>query len=198
MIDADQIATWGIAFRVGERVVLSAVVVAIAVVVTVGFWRTMQKVDFQFGRDQLSGAANLVLATPVFALLTLIAFAWVSFSNPVSISVQPQAGPQFAGGSASYTAAVPGISKNPVSLDFDRSQAEALVKSLNCVSKAAGPAVADRYADALAEARLTALAPVWPGDWGDYSAFRNWALRRSAAAPAAGARNAFEALHPDC
>jgi hypothetical protein len=198
MIDADQIATWGIVFRIGERATLSAIVIAIAVVATIGFWRTIQKVDFRFGRDDLSSAANVVLATPVFILLTLIGFAWVCFSNPVAVSLSAQTGHELAGGGVSYVGATPGVPTRVGSLDYERLNAEELVMSLNCVVKAAGPAVSNREADALVEARLTALAPIWPAEWGDPTDFRAWALKRSAAAPDPEARAAFEAVHPGC
>jgi hypothetical protein len=199
MGDAGQIATWALAFRIGERVVLSVVVVLVALVVTAGFWRSIQKIDFQFGQDKISGAANVVLATPVFALLALIGFAWVSFSNPVAVTV-PAAGTSETAstGEVKFVGAVPGAPPPGSDAAFERQKAEGLVMSLNCVAKAAGANVSARDADAVAMARLAALQPVWAADWGDYGAFRDWALGRSTAAPDPEARAVFEALPPAC
>ncbi|HVL21993.1 MAG TPA: hypothetical protein VM422_13615 [Amaricoccus sp.] len=200
MGDAGQIATWALAFRVGERIVLSLVVVLVALVVTAGFWRSIQKVDFRFGKDQISGAANVVLATPVFALLALIGFAWVSFSNPIAVTVPAAAagGQTASTGEVKFVGAVPGAPPAGSDVAFERQKAEGLVMSLNCVARAAGDKVSPRDADALVVARLTALQPVWAADWGDFAAFRDWALGRSAAAPDPEARAVLEALQPAC
>ena len=201
MQDAGQVATWALAFRIGERIVLSLVVVLVALVVTAGFWRSIQKIDFQFGQDKISGAANVVLATPVFALLALIGFAWVSFSNPIAVTVPAAAsgaGEAASTGEVKFVGAVPGAPPPGSDVDFERGKAEGLVMSLNCVAQAAGDKVSPRDADALAVARLAALQPVWAADWGDFAAFRDWALGRSTAAPNPAARTVFEAVQPAC
>jgi hypothetical protein len=199
MADAGQIATWALALRIGERVVLSGVVVLMALVVTAGFWRSIQKIDFRFGKDQISGAANVVLATPVLALVALIGFAWVSFSNPVAVTVPAAGGGETAStGEVKFVGAVPGAPPPGSDAAFERRKAEGLVMSLNCVARAAGGAVSPRDADALAVARLAALQPVWAADWGDFAAFRDWALGRSTAAPDPEARGVFEAVQPAC
>jgi hypothetical protein len=204
MDDPGTIAAWGLAFRIGERLLISAVVILVCLVVTVGFWRSIQKLDFTFSQDKISGAANVVLATPVFALLALILFAWVSFSHPVAVTVPGaaagEAGDKTAAadaGGVQYVGAVPGVATGG-DLSFERRRAEDMVRSLNCVAIAAGPAVSPREADALAEARLAALLPVWPEEWGDQPAFRAWALGRSTAEPDPEAKAAFEAAHPEC
>jgi hypothetical protein len=203
MDDPGAIAAWGLAFRIGERLVISAVVILVCLVVTVGFWRSIQKLDFTFSRDKISGAANVVLATPVFALLALILFAWVSFSHPVTVSVPAaggKAGDETAEadvGGVKYVGAVPSVATGG-DVSFERRRAEEMVKSLNCVAIAAGTAVSPREADALAEARLAALLPVWSEDWGEQAAFRAWALGRSTAAPDPEAEAVFAAAHPEC
>ena len=212
MDDPGLIATWGLALRVVERVVISLVVILVCLVVTVGFWRSIQRVDFQLSREKLSGAANVVLATPIFALLALIGFAWVSFSNPVAISVPrpatalaapaltgaPAAEQVAAVGGVEFIGAVPGRRAPAPADGFERRRAEEMVKSLNCLARAAGGAVSPREVDALAEARLTALRPVWAEEWGDFGAFRDWALGRSTGAPDPEAKAIFAAAHPEC
>jgi hypothetical protein len=200
MDDAGLVATWGLAFRIGERVLLSLVVVLVALVVTVGFWRSIQKVDFQLSKDKVSGAANVVLATPVFALLALIGFAWVSFSHPVAVNVPgapARADAEVAStGGVSFTGAVAGRQVGG-NVDFERQRREGIVRSLNCVA-AAGNEISPREVDALAEARLEVLAPVWSEDWGEFEAFRAWAMGRSVEAPDPEAEAVFAAVHPAC
>ena len=85
--DPVTVASTAFAFRIGERIALSIVVILVALVVTAGFWRSIQKVDFTLSKAGTSGGGTFVLATPVFALLALIGFAWVSFAHPITVAV---------------------------------------------------------------------------------------------------------------
>ena len=203
MDDPGAIAAWGLALRIGERVVISVVVILVCLVVTVGFWRSIQKLDFSFSRDKISGAANVVLATPVFALLALIVFAWVSFSHPVDRLASRRRGKgrgrDRAGGYRGREVHRRGAERSHGrGRSLERRRAEEMVKSLNCVAIAAGTAVSPREVDALAEARLTALLPVWSEEWGEQAAFRAWALGRSTVALDPEVEAFFAAAHLEC
>ena len=190
--DPAQIVTLVIALRVGERVVLSLVVVLVALVCMAGFWRSMQKLDFSLSRDKLSGGGSVVLATPVFALLALIAFAWVSFSNPISVgspATQPTA--------TSFIGATP-TAQTPVT-DFDRNRTAEMIRALNCVASGADAATrTPRNDDALDLIRLELMEGVWSPDWGDPADFRATTLGLSAAPANPAAQAFFGDVHPLC
>jgi hypothetical protein len=200
--DPAAIATTAFAFRIGERIMLSLIVVLVALVVTLGFWRSIQKLDFSVGQGGVTGGGSVMLATPVLALLALIGFAWVSFSHPVSVSVPTDAGIVQAEASvatASQVAMSGSVPARPAP-DFEFRQAEALrrVQSLNCVAQIAGDALSVRDADALAAAKLVLMQSVWSDEWGDFLVFEDWALGLAASAPTAAGKAAFEAVHPLC
>ncbi len=192
-----------ILFRIGERLTLTAVVLVIAIVVMVGFWRSVQKLDVEY-TGKLGG--SFVFTTPVFVLLAIIGYSWVSLEHPIEV------GPAGAG-------AAPGQSSDPAKVaassvagkfvgsapipdptasdpDYDLIQAELKVRSLNCLAE--GKSLSPQVEDDLAAAKLMLLAPVWPAEWGDFVAFSDWAMGRSAAAPDADARAAYERLHVAC
>jgi hypothetical protein len=194
--DPATVASYAFAFRIGERIAISLVVIAVAMVVTLGFWRTIQKVDFTLSQEKLSGGGSFVLATPVFALLALIGFAWVSFSHPVSVALPAAGATQAAAaGPVSMMGAAP--ARPEADVGFRRGEATGQIRSLNCIAgKASG--VAERDVDALARVKLGLMLPVWDPGWGEAEAFRRWVLGLSADAPPPAARAVFEASHPLC
>jgi hypothetical protein len=199
MEDPATIASYAFAFRIGERVAISLVIIIVSLVVTRGFWRSIQKVDFNVGQGALTGGGTLVLATPVFALLALIGFAWVSFSHPVSVTVPQAAALERAdsGGSVSLIGATP---DTPVVVDtaYERGEVARQIQSLNCLAQLAGDAAGAREMDGLAAVKVRLMQPVWSSDWGDAEAFARWALGLSDAAPNPAARAVFDAVHPLC
>lgn len=194
--DPATVASYAFAVRIGERIAISLVVIAVALVVTLGFWRTIQKVDFSLSQEKLSGGGSFVLATPVFALLALIGFAWVSFSHPVSVALPGGGATQSAAaGPVSMIGAAP--ARPEPDADFRRGEAAGQIRSLNCIAtKAAG--VAERDGDALARVKLGLMLGAWDPAWGETEAFRRWVLGLSAEAPSVAARAVFEARHPLC
>ena len=212
--DPAALATTAFAFRIGERVLISLVIVAVSLVVTRGFWKSIQKVDFSVAQGSVSGGGSLVLATPVFALLALIGFAWVSFSHPVSVTLPVAAagtqeaglqgvtliGASPAGGTAVRLEAVeiPAEAALPADPAFARTQATQRIQSLNCIASLAGGALSARDADALDAVKVDLMRPVWTADWGDAAAFGAWATGRSTDAPNPAARAVFDAVHPLC
>lgn len=205
-----------ILYRTAERLAISTVVILVALVVTLGFWRSIQRVDFQVTRDKLGGAANLVLATPVFALIALIGFSWVSFSNPISVLIENPAPGVPAPAGAEPPSAAPLATASPATLEFtgiaavpvqtgralemEREQARSVIRTLNCFATAAPDRLENaRESDNLARARLAVLAPVWnEAEWGDFEAFRAWALTTSGDAPADFIKEIWEDEHDLC
>jgi hypothetical protein len=198
--DPATVASYAFAFRIGERIALTVVVVLVALVVTLGFWRSIQKVDFTLSKAGTSGGGTLVLATPVFALLALIGLAWVSFSHPISVAI-PASGAERAaetaqaGGTVTMAGALPAAQGD---VEFARNAVRMRILSLNCLARMAGEAVAERDADALAAVKAGLLRPVWDPAWGDPAAFEAWATGLSTTPPVAEARAVFEAVHPLC
>lgn len=72
-------------FRIAERLGLSLIVLLVALVVMVGFWRSVQKLDVSDG-GKLGVAGSFALSTPVFVLLAIIGYAWVSLSFPIQVT----------------------------------------------------------------------------------------------------------------
>lgn len=165
------------AARLAERFALSAVIVLAAAVIMVGFWRGMSRVDFDLSRDKLGASANIALATPVFALLALVGFAWVSFSHPITLEAAPPPAAEAPGPTAQAPApralaraigAAPGAPGAP-----PRAAALDHIAELNCLLAEADP----RRRPALEAARLSLLLAVWDPAWGDAAAY---ARRRAA------------------
>lgn len=201
MDDTTLIATWAFAFRIAERIVISLVVILVSLVVTVGFWRSIQRIDFQLSREKVSGAANVILATPVFALLALIGFAWVSFSNPISVGLPAAGGEadQVAGdppGVITLSGSVPAPAAPGDDMALSRNLAT--VRSLNCIAGITGEGLSPRDADALRDARLALMQAVWQPDWGDPADFAAWATGRTTDAPDPEARAQFDQAHLAC
>lgn len=202
--DPASVASTAFAFRIGERMVLSAVVVLVAFIVTLGFWRTIQKVDFSLARAGATG--SLVLTTPVLALFALIGFAWVSFSHPISVTIPAatRVGEAAPGGTPGEgaTVAAPGsvqmVAAVASRIAHERSAVTQHILSLNCLASRSGEALSQREADALIDIRFRLMETVWDEGWGEPEAFIDWAMGFSEDPPPADARRVFEGVHPLC
>lgn len=188
-----------ILFRLGERLILTAMVLIVSLVVMVGFWRSVQKLDIADG-GKLGFGGSFMFSTPVFVLLAIIGYTYVSLSHPVSFT---PGGVEGAGGSKEVAAqdiAAPGAFVGAsAGADPDGHElflAERKVRSLNCLA-GSGP-LSPRVQDDLATVKLEILAPVWPTAWGDFNAFHDWALGLSTQAPVAAAQEAFAKVHVAC
>jgi hypothetical protein len=197
--DPATVASYAFAFRIGERIAISLVIIAVSLVVTRGFWKSIQKVDFTLGQGGVTGGGTLVLATPVFALLALIGFAWVSFSHPVSVTV-PHAAGMVQAEAATAVSLIGAVTERPPVVDeaFQRGEAERQIQSLNCLAQQGGASVSPRDVDALAAVKLGLMLSIWAPDWGDPVAFDRWARGLSTAEPDSAARAVFDAVHPLC
>lgn len=202
---------WIMLFRIGERLTLSVIIVIVSLVVMIGFWRSIQKIDFQMSREKIGAGGSIILGTPIFVLLALVGYAFVSLSNPISISAAPTSS-EFDGKRPSQGAAVmpspasgfTGISSNhdattgaADNTEFERRRAVETVMSLNCLARDAGEASA-RVQDDLAAVKLRLLEPVWSEEWGNFEAFAASALGRSTEAPHPRALAVFQEIHRIC
>ncbi len=201
--DPASVASTAFAFRIGERLVLSAVVVLVAFVVTLGFWRTVQKVDFSLAKAGAGG--TVVLTTPVLALFALIGFAWVSFSHPISVTIPTappaQTGTVLApeiGDSVAATGSVSMVGAMTSRIDHERQAVTQVILGLNCVASQVDRVLSQRDSDALTDARFRLMETVWSEDWGEPQVFIDWAMGFSDAMPPADAVRVFEGVHPLC
>lgn len=190
--------------RIAERVTLSIVVVLVAFVVTLAFWRSVQRIDFNLGQGGISAGAKVMVATPVLALAALIGFAWVSFSNPITVS----------GTTAVRTAPTEGIAETagytlsgmtpgrrdapPPDPSRDREIARDRILYLNCLAALPGASSPDDAGDLLPALRLELMLPVWGSDWGTAEAFADWANGKDPGPPNFAAQAFFEEVSPTC
>lgn len=202
----DELFRQAVYLRMGERLVLTAVIVGLALVVSAGFWKSLQKLQFSAEKSVgLSG--NVVLATPVLVLLALVGYAWVTLNAPVTVSAPPlpaPAGTQHAdvgnlalqGGE--FTAIVE--TDDAGDMDINRVRALEQLRSLNCLARraAATEPLSPRLEDDFAAAKLALIGAVWDPDWGDYIALADWAMGFTDAIPGGEAQRLFDDIQPVC
>ena len=184
-------------FRIAERLGLSLIVLLVALVVMVGFWRSVQKLDVSDG-GKLGLAGSFALSTPVFVLLAIIGYAWVSLSFPIQVT--GPAAPAAATASAAAPQSFVGIGAParaaPADPGYALGQAQRMVRAINCAAQRAAPD--ERLATDLTRARLALLAPVWPAAWGDPAAFSDAVLGISGAEPNPLALEQFHRVDGAC
>ena len=199
-ISASQI----IAFRMGERITLTLVVLVISLVVMVGFWRTVQSVRVEDG-GKLGVAGSFVLSTPIFVLMTIVCYAWVSLAHPISVGVPvvPVADSQSDSAFAANDNGIGGFIgassfDAPTSTDPANARHEVTeqIRTLNCL--ASGQDLNREQKDHLGLAKFALMTSVWSDDWGDPKAFIDWAQNLSLSDPNAAARTVFDAVRSPC
>jgi hypothetical protein len=206
MENSAAIAGYVFLLRIAERLTLSVVVVIVALVVTIAFWRSVQKIDLSLGQGGLAGSANMLVATPVLALGALIGFAWVSFSNPITVSATaaPAESSVAQGESVTMAGMLPGRSRSqdpPLpeqSTTDDREHTRDRLMYVNCLARAPAAATLPQAENLLTQVRLDLMRPVWASDWGSQPDFSDWATGKSSAPPNSAARAFFEGVHPLC
>ncbi len=186
-------------FRMVERLTLTAAVIVVAVILMIGFWRSVQKIDLTQG-GALGITGSFVFSTPVFALLTIVGYAYVSLSHPIKVEAPPasEAETQLAqgGGQAQFLGSARRAGADAPPDGYDLVLAQRRIRSLNCLLRDQTPS--PRLQDDVADIKLSLMAPVWSADWGDAAAFSDWAMGMSSDPPAAGARAFFEDRHQLC
>lgn len=210
-ITSDQI----VLFRIAERLTLTAIVLLVAAVVMVGFWRSVQKLDLAEG-GKIGIGGSFAFSTPVFVLLAIIGYAYVSLSFPIEVT-QPAAPPvavaaeaeagaeaairRFLGVGGEPAAPVARTAPAPAAApvpdpDYELGQAQRLVRAVNCAARRAAPD--ERLETDLIRARLALLAPVWPEVWGDRKTFADAVLGISGEPPHPLALEVFERVDSTC
>ena len=181
-------------FRLGERLTLTLVVLLVAFIVMVGFWRTVQEIHISEG-EKLGVSGTFVLSTPIFVLLTVIGYSWVSLSHPIQLTNNPLATDEQvaeATASSQFVAASP-VRQATSSKDLAETQGE--IRSLNCL---AGASLNERDERALSSVKLTLMSAVWQESWGNVTDFARWARGFDFDEPNSAARDFFEARHATC
>ena len=200
----DSVSAQVIAFRIGERITLTIVVLLVALVVMVGFWRTVQRVKVDDG-GKLGVAASFVLSTPVFVLMTIVGYAWVSLAHPISIGA-PASALQGARVETVFAANRPGVGGFTGASCFDaptladpghaRHNATEQIRTLNCL--ASGQNLSGPPDDHLRQVKFLLMAPLWDEAWGDRQDFEKWVRGETVAEPDAEARAVFDAKRSGC
>lgn len=197
-----------IQFRLLERLVLTCIVILVALVVLVGFWRSVQKIDLT-GAGKLGIAGSFALSTPVFALIAVIGYAYVSLAHPISVQFgdgQPGARPEATevastAGTQAFLGGVPsgpgGIGSGDSAANaYDRQIVARQIRSLNCLG--ADAQMSPRVADDLADVKLRLMREVWDPAWGEGAAFSDWARGVTRSQPSAAALQIFDAVQVQC
>lgn len=83
---ADQLLLYTWIARMVERATLSIAIVLMALLLTIILWKKIQSIDFSIAREEGQISTSVTFAMPVFLLLTLILFAYISFSHPISVT----------------------------------------------------------------------------------------------------------------
>lgn len=190
-------------FRIAERLTLTLIVLLVAFVVMVGFWRSVQKLDVTDG-GKLGVAGSFALSTPVFVLLAIIGYAWVSLSFPIEVAgpaavpgaVVEASAQRFVGIGTGAGPAAGAARSAPADPGYALGQAQRLVRAINCAARRAAPD--ERLDTDLTRARLALLAPVWPPVWGDPDAFADAVLGISGLEPNPLALEQFDRVDSTC
>ena len=138
MTELDSIIVYAFVARLGERFILSLVVISIALVSMIAFWRSVQQIEFKLSQDKLGSSANIALATPLLVLLVVVGFVYVSYAHPVSVTLSTRStndvDTQPSIGTLSLIGAA-GIDAQSITDDhamhFD--QTRTALRSLNCI-----------------------------------------------------------------
>ena len=72
--------------RMSERILITIIIISISVILMVAFWKRVQRIQFEILQKEAGAKADIIFAMPVFLLLVLVLFAYVSFSSPVGIT----------------------------------------------------------------------------------------------------------------
>ncbi len=196
-----------ILFRMSERLLLTGLVIVVALVVLIGFWKTVQRVTIKDG-GAVGLAGSMALSTPVFALLSIILYAWVSLSHPIAFTPGPtekrsdttdiaaaesQGGGQFTGAvnPQSHTQAPTEVSS------YARQRIRHQIWTLNCLADSTTvrpPAQSD-----LAEIKLQLMQGVWDSEWGNLPQFESWVRNpNSGVEPSPQVLEFYEGKHTGC
>lgn len=192
-------------FRMAERLALTVVIVLVSLTVMVSFWRTVQKIDLTDG-GKLGLAGSFAFSTPVFVLLTIIGYAWVSLSNEIMIG-ENNAAMMGAGQRVETDPELQALLREmrteeqkttpPTDRANDLSRLEEKLWAINCAAREQDlPQPVQR---GLVTAKLALIEPLWdPVLWGPFAQFETWARSGAGPAPAEVPKALYEGVDPRC
>lgn len=196
-----------ILFRMSERLLLTGMVVIVALVILVGFWKTVQRISIENG-GPVGLAGSTALSTPIFALLAIILYAWVSLSHPIAFTTAaalPEAKTtdvatiggatpeQFTGAVNTQTRPIAAQEVSIYALQRTRQQ----IWTLNCLADSA--TVRPSAESDLADIKLVLMGSVWQNEWGNRAQFETWARTpNSDIEPPTPALDFYNGRHTGC
>ncbi|MEL6102454.1 MAG: hypothetical protein AAFV87_10340 [Pseudomonadota bacterium] len=187
-------------FRMAERLTLTGVVLLVAAIVMVGFWRAVQKFDLTKAAG-VGISGSFVFSTPVFVLLTIVGYAYVSLSHPITVGAdQSVLRDDVELAEAAAEPAFIGSAPVPMSAaEREARQQEVIqqIRSLNCLAtkdETENPIMRND----LAGVKLALIAPLWQPEFGDFGEFELWARGLSRVQPDQSVREAYEAMLEPC
>ncbi|MEH2484887.1 hypothetical protein [Bradyrhizobium sp. AZCC 2230] len=202
--------------RLIERFVITGLVLAVAVIVLIAFWRTVHRIDFNVEKEKVGVAGTTLIATPVLVLLILVGFAWVVLTNGISLEIatqnpapttpeQPDRQPKQPPESGALSKPVVVVEKYNGSNSTGENVAE-LLPSFNCAfAHVQNPTPEQERAIRLVKAE--ALLAHWPAPWtAEKETFRKWAIGdpgatangQSGAVPNGNITQLFHNVDRDC
>lgn len=183
-------------FRMAERIGLTLIIVMISVIVMIGFWRTIQKFDITGSKAPIGLSGSFALTTPVFVLLTLVGYTWVTLSHPITTTSAPAptATQTASSGAGATFTGMQTIGPQIGQTEKLKANVEGQIKSLNCLL---GGELSPRLEDDSAEIKLTLMSTIWSNDWGDFDKFAAFARGQSAVVNLA-AESFFNNQHIAC
>jgi hypothetical protein len=150
----------------------------------------------------------MALSTPVFALLAIILYAWVSLSHPIVFAPAKATSDSDPTGVAAaesvdpakFTGAANTQTQTVASQDvsnYARQRIRQQIWTLNCLAASTivrAPAQSD-----LTDVKLVLMGSVWHSDWGNQTQFETWARTpNSSIEPTAPALEFFNEKHTGC
>jgi hypothetical protein len=184
--------------RVAERFLLTGIILAIALVVLIAFWRTVHRIEFNVTKDKLGVAGTTLIATPILVLLILVGFSWVALTNRISLEASNQ--PVAPDKPPKDEPPAPGGTRLSGAFSADDNFADTLL-AFNCaVSKT--PSLTSRQDAAINRMKANEIIAHWQANWGDDKAkedFWRWATEAdNSVAPAGDITRSFHGKDSQC
>ena len=190
--------------RLIERFTLTAIVLVIALVVLVAFWRTVHRIEFSVMKEKMGVAGATLIATPVLVLLALMGFTRVVLTNPIKLEasgskpIEPPARPCETSDNAAS-------SPNPSYINLSgatgtKANVASVLLALNC-AKARSRGLKQAELDAIDLLKANELYANWPDglDAKQKEIFWKWALHEpKAEVPSGDVLQVFHARDPRC
>ncbi len=180
LTEFDSIIVYSFVARLGERFILSLVVISVALVSMIAFWRSVQRVEFSLSQDKLGTSASIALATPLLVLLVVVGFAYISYSHPVSVTLPERSNKGTAAEPPLVTSliGVAPASTSNLTREQDLQRLRGYLKTLVDLEAALRKSALEDEASFLLPdievLRVGLMQSHWDSDLGDWATFRAW------------------------